>query len=954
MSRRTTELLLILAATPPVLLLYAMFVTNTGALPNFQTLAVPLGLALAFAIAHVSIRFLAPEADPAILPIVFVLSGIGITFVTRLAPALALKQVVWLFLSIAAMIAVLVLIRNLEELSKYRYTTIIIGLLLLISPVFLGYERWGSKLWIRVGDLFTFQPGELAKLFIVLFLAAFFAKNREALAISKRSILGIQFPDPRMLLPVVGMWSISLLIVVFERDLGSALLFFTLFMLMIYTATGRVSYVLIGLVLLGIGGFAAYQLFSHVQTRFDIWLKPFSDPSGKGLQIVQSLFSLADGGLIGTGIGRGLPDKIPVVESDFIFSAIGEEMGLLGGAAVVLLFMVFAVRGFLTASRAKSDMAAFTAVGLTTAISMQAFIIIGGVTKLIPLTGITLPFMSQGGTSLLTSFMIVALLLRCGDSGTGYEAELAGDGISSASQSPDRGPSFAAFTQLVPSSTNAGGSHSFKQRYSTPESGVLGRIALGRRLTTLVSFFTLCFAIIIANLTYIQVIKAQEYRSMSINNHTIAKASYVERGSILTSDGVTLAQSEQTDKGTYVRKYPQGDLAAHAVGYISNRFGASGIEATQNDTLTGHANYSTWEGALNALAGKTPPGNDVVLTINSTIQRSAQRALSGVKGAIVVMDPRTGAILALASSPTYDNSQLADLIAGNDASKNDALYNRATNALYPPGSTFKVVTLAAALDSGAATLDSTYSAPSSLSIGGAPVTNSGGASYGRMDLRRAFAKSANTVFGQVATEVGPDTLVEYARRFGYGSVIGTGINVKASLMPNPKEMTKWETAWAGCGQPVGQHESPAGPQSTALQNCVVAAAVAQNGVAVEPYIVDKILSPEGAVLSTTSPRTIGKTVNDSTAHLLKEAMRAVVDEGTGGKARVKGVEVAGKTGTAETNKERANSLFIGFAPYDTPTVAISVVIEEAEDKTGASVASTVLRAALIAQGVISS
>ncbi len=938
MTKRNTELLLLCGAIPPVILLYAMFVLNTGASVNFQTLIVPIGLALAFAVAHVAVRFLAPQADPALLPLVFALSGIGITFVTRLAPQLAIRQVAWLFLSIAAMIVVLLLIRSIESLSKYRYSIMAFGLILLISPVFIGVERWGSKLWIDVGSLFSFQPGELAKPLIVLFLAAYLSANRELLAISERSILGFKIPQLRTLIPIVLMWLISLIIVVFERDLGSALLFFGLFLLMIYTATGRFDYTLIGILLLAFGAWCAYHIFGHVKTRFDIWLDPFLDPSNKGLQIVQSLYSLADGGLIGTGIGRGMPTKIPVVESDFIFSAIGEEMGLLGGAAVILLYILFAVRGFLTASRAKSDMAAFSAVGLTSAISLQAFIIIGGVTRLIPLTGITLPFMSQGGTSLLSSFMIVAILLRCGDSATGHETELSGDGIGD----------IQVGDKIKPSASH---SIKLKDRFNTPESGVLGRIALGRRLTMILSFFTLCFALLIGNLTYIQVIKASEYKSMPGNNHTIARASFIERGSILSADGLSLAESVQQEDGSYKRSYPQGDLASHVLGYVSTRFGTSGIEANQNEVLTGRASYANLTDALEALSGRTPPGNDVVLTLNSQVQRAAQRALAGVKGAVVVMDPRNGAVLAMASSPTYEADNIAEILDSGD-SNNDSLFNRATNALYAPGSTFKVVTLAAALDSGTASLDSRYDGSGPMDIGGAKVSNFGGASYGRVDLKTATAKSINTVFGQLATQLGPEKLVDYAHKFGYGNQMGSGFTAKSSLMPLPKEMSVWETAWAGCGQPVGQHESPAGPQTTMVQNCIVAATIANGGIAMEPYLVDKILSPEGEIISTNSPRTLGKVISASTAEQVRSALKDVVDEGTGKKAQVRGVEVAGKTGTAQTSKKTPDSLFIGFAPYERPSVAISVIVEEAKDRTGASVAAQVLRAALIAQGVI--
>lgn len=935
MNKRTAELLLLCAAIPPVLLLYALYVINAGMMLNLQTLIVPLGLALAFTVAHLAIRFLAPDTDSAFLPLVFVLSGIGITFVTRLAPQLAIKQVAWLFLSIAAMILVLILVRSLENLTRYRYTIITIGLILLISPVFFGVERWGSKLWIEFGGLFSFQPGELAKPLIVLFLAAYLSSNREGLAYAEYQVLGLKIPPIRTLIPLLLMWIISLIIVVFERDLGSAVLFFGLFLLMIFTATGRISYTIIGCVLLVIGAFVAYKSFGHVRVRFDIWLDPFVDPSNKGLQIVQSLYSLADGGLFGSGIGRGMPTKIPVVESDFIFSAIGEEMGLLGASAIILLYMLFAIRGFLTAARAKSDMAAFCAVGLTTAISLQAFIIIGGVTRLIPLTGITLPFMSQGGTSLLTSFMIVGLLLRCADSGTGIETELVGEGV----QEP----------KLT-------GSHSINinERFSNLESGVLGRVTLGKRLTVLLSFFTLCFAVLIGNLTYIQVVKASEYQEMPGNNHRIAKASYIERGSILSSDGVVLAQSIQNENGSYSRDYPQGNLAAHVIGYDTVRFGSAGIESSQNEILTGRASYATWNDALEAMAGRTPPGNDVVLTINSQIQRAAQQALNGVKGAVVVMDPHTGAVLALASSPGFNNADIQDILdSGN--SNNDSLFNRATSALYAPGSTFKAVVLAAALDSGASHLDAKFDGSSPMEIGGSKVTNYAGKSFGLVDLQYATAQSINTVFGQVAVKLGPEKLVEYAHKFGYGQQIGAdGISAKTSLMPLPKEMSVWETAWAGCGQPVGNHASPAGPQTTILQNCLVISAIANGGVVMDPHVVERILSPEGKIVSETSPRTMGKAISSAANEQVKLALKSVVDEGTGTKARVKGVEIAGKTGTAQTSNKTPDSLFIGFAPYDKPSVAISVIVEEAKDRTGAQVASQVLRAALISQGIIRS
>lgn len=938
MSRRTTELLLLIAAAFPVTLLYAMYVVTTGAALSFQTLAVPLGLFAAFAAAHIGVRIFAPGADPAVLPVVFTLSGIGITFVTRLQPDASLGQVIFLFLGVALMVGTLAVVKNLEVVKRYKYVLGIAGIILLVLPMFIGTEIYGSKLWIKIGG-FQFQPGEFAKVLIVLFLAGYLAENRELLSISNRTVLGIKFPRLRLLYPLFIVWGVCLLVVAFERDLGSALLFYTIFLIMLYVATGRVSYVIIGLALLAVGAFGMYQIMSHVQVRVAIWLDPFSDAQNLGYQIVQSLFSLADGGLAGVGIGKGMADIIPVVASDMIFAAIGEEMGLLGGSAVLLLFMLFAVRGLTTAARAKSDLAAFSAAGLTAAISFQAFTIVGGVTKLIPLTGVTLPFMSQGGSSLLASFVIVALLLRAGDEATGRSTEIANTSTDLAT---------AGYR------TTVRGSHMRRPALDTPESGLLGRVALANRLTRTVFLFTALFAVLIGNITYIQVIKASEYQDMPSNNHTINKARFIKRGSIITADGLTLAESIQQADGTYARSYPNGNLAAHVVGYYSQQYGTMGIENTQNDTLTGSKDYSSWQNALNSLAGISEPGNSVQLTIDSRIQRTAEQALAGRMGAIVALDPRSGAVLAWASAPTFDNTNIQAAIEAANASggADTSMYDRATLALYTPGSTFKVLTLASALENGLATLDTTYDSPGRMEIGGADVVSIGERGHGKISLAKAFALSSNTVFGQVADGLGAEKLVATARAFGYGQQLGLDFTTAASVMPNPEEMTEWELAWAGAGQPVGQGHTP-GPQATVMQNALMAATIANNGIAMNPYVVSQILAPDGTVLKTTRGHSLGQAVGSGTAEQVKQAMLDVVQNGTGSAAAIAGVKVAGKTGTAETNNANANSTFVGFAPYDTPTVAIAVVIEQNAkgEESAAAVGGQVLRAALATQGL---
>lgn len=920
MTRRNIELVLLCVAAPIVVLLFAMIAINDGEALSINTLGVPLGIFVAFVIAHLAVRKFAPGADPALLPISFALSGIGIAFITRLAPTaantnIAINQVMWLFLGVACMIVVLAVVRNLDKIANYKYTLMIIGFLLLLSPLLpgIGTEIYGSRIWLEIGGL-SFQPGEIAKIVIVLFLAGYLAQNREMLSVFTWRVGPFRLPDIRTLLPLLLMWGIALVIVVFEKDLGSALVFFSVFLVMLYVATGKKFYLVISLILIAIGGVGAFTFFDHVQVRVNTWLDPFADAQDTGYQLVQAIYSIADGDLFGVGIGRGLAEQIPVVESDFIFALISEEIGLLGAAGVLLLFLCFAVRGFVTAARAKSDVSSFVAVGLTAMIVLQAFIIVGGVTRLIPLTGLTLPFISQGGSSLLASFIAVGFLLRCGDEGTGVGTEI---------------------------TSGTGSLHA---------NSVLGRVSLGKRLTHSMLFCSLLFAALVANLTLIMVVQADYYQNMAGNNHTIAKEMRNERGTISTYDGTVLAQSVPQEDGSYERVYPAGDLASHVVGYASTRFGTSGIESSYNDTLKGQENFATWTDMLNSLAGSGTTGNDVTLTLNSTIQQAAQDALAGEKGACVVMDPETGAVLALASSPTYDAGDIESLLeqAGSSTDNDDSsLVNRATSALYAPGSTFKIVSLATALENNVASEDTVFSAPGTLEIGNAEVSNFDDTNYGDITLARATEVSSNTVFGQLGVDMGADMLVEGANKFGFDTEIEFPLTLYTSLMPDPDDMSEWGTAWAAAGEPVGQ----AGPNVTVLEMALVGSAIANDGVIMQPYLVDGIYNATGERSFTAEPTRLMQAVSSATAERVRNVLQGVVENGTGTAAAISGTTVAGKTGTAE-NPNGDDSWFVGMAPADDPKVVVSIIIENGGSGTATEKAQNVLKTALEVQGLL--
>lgn len=890
-SRRNRELILLIAAALPALLIFALVGAQASKNFSWEYLTVPLCLFGLFAAAHIALRYLAPNADPALLPIAFLLCSIGVAFITRLSPDKAFTQIAWLFISIIALIAVLAFVPSLERLGTYKYILMTVGIVLMMLPAFIGREINGSKLWLRLGPL-SIQPGEIARILIILFLAAYLAENREMLSISTRKFLGIPLPELKTLGPLVFMWAISFLVLIAEKDLGSSLLFFCIFLIMLYCATGRLSYVLIGLALFAAGAVVAYMMFGHVQTRVDIWLHPFKDPAGKAYQLVQSLFAFADGGLFGKGIGAGLPTRIPFVDTDFIFAAIGEEMGFLGAAGIIIAFLTFVFRGLSIASRAKSDMASFTALGLTASIGIQVFVIVGGVTGLIPLTGITVPFMSRGGSSMLSTFILLALLLRAGDESTGLASELM-----------QTGKGMAA----------------------------LGRVSLIKRLSTVGIFFSLLLISLIANLTWIQVIHARSLQNNVANTRGLLKEKYIARGSITTHDNVVLAESVKQEDGTYKRVYPKDALAAHTVGYYSPKYGRSGIERVANDALNGTRTFNSFNDVIAAATNQPVQGNKVKLTIDSRVQKAAQKALeSGTgKGAIVVMNPKNGAVLAAASNPSFDPSTVTKDWTKLNTDTNAPLLDRSRQTLLAPGSTFKVVTLTGAYANDVAKPDSLYKAPAKMDIGNAPVTNFESSAYAKTTLKQATAKSINTVFGQVAVKLGPERLVDQAQKFGFDKKIPYELPVQISLMPLPSEMTTWETAWAGIGQPVGEHASPAGPQATVFQMALVAAGLANDGKVMKPYVIESIGTNKGAnPFGTAGGSTFSTACSADVANEVTDAMKSVINEGSGRGAKLPDVQVAGKTGTAEIGKTKTpNAWFIAFAPADNPQVALAIMLE---------------------------
>ena len=430
-TRRNTELgLLIVAWAVGCLGVMQIGWASGDGLPQrlWVTVGIVVGLSLAM---HIVVRWKATYADPILLPVTTLLTILGLTMIYRIDVAAALRaarndappptpdvyaQLTWYAVATVLFIAVLILVTDHRRLQRYTYTCGLVGIVLLVLPMlpFIGATINGATLWVRIGGQ-SFQPGEAAKILLTIFFAGYLVVKRDSLALVRRKVLGIGFPRARDLGPIVIAWVVSLGVLVFERDLGTSLLFFGLFVGMLYIATQRRSWVIIGGLLFAGGAVLSYFLFSHVKLRVTVWLDPWTYANDEGYQIAQSLYGFANGGVTGAGLGQGFPSFVPFANTDFIVAALGEELGLTGLFAIILCYAIIVERSLRTSISVRDAFGQLLAAGFSIVFALQCFVIIGGVTRLIPLTGLTTPFLSYGGSSLIANWVIIALLLRISD-----------------------------------------------------------------------------------------------------------------------------------------------------------------------------------------------------------------------------------------------------------------------------------------------------------------------------------------------------------------------------------------------------------------------------------------------------------------------------------------------------------------------------------------------------------
>ncbi|MGB2895208.1 MAG: FtsW/RodA/SpoVE family cell cycle protein [Anaerolineales bacterium] len=592
-----------------------------------------------------ALRRINPERDPTLLPTAFLLAGWGLLVIWRLFPSFGFRQTGWFIVGITVLYAVLHGDRHLSWLRRYRYVWMTVGLMLMVFTLVFGTHPTGGepRLWLGCCGVYL-QPSEPLRLLLVAFLASFLNDK-------------LRFTFPRKdglqsfstLLPLIIIWSLSVVLLIVQRDLGMGMLFLALLSLLLYLATGRWQIIVLASISGILAGTMGYFLFDVVSQRIMAWINPWPDPIGGSYQLVQSLIALGSGGVIGRGFGLGSPGFIPAVHTDFIFTAIIEEFGLLGGLAVIALFAVLVSRGLRVAFHSRDPFRALLSAGISISIGLQAVLIIGGNIRLLPLVGVTLPFVSYGGSSLVTSFILLGILLLL--SGKTERNEI--------------------FT---------------------------------RPLTALHYGSLIAWGMLALTLGWWTVYRAPVLVNRTDNPRRVVEDLYTKRGSIVDETGEMLAESTGSP-GSYQRFYPHPESTT-VIGYYSHTYGLSGLESVMDGLLRGREGdnpMGIWWSELTS--GHPPPGSDLRLTFDHRVQKAAADQLSGYQGGLVLLEAQSGDILAMVSSPSYDPNRFDQEwqdIATDPASP---LLNRVTQGKYQPGAVLSPYLLAWSMQMGIAETD---------------------------------------------------------------------------------------------------------------------------------------------------------------------------------------------------------------------------------------------------------
>ena len=821
-----------------------------------------------------------PNINKALINNMALLLSIGFIILSRLDFDKAIKQFAIVALSLIIGMFVPFIIRKIPGLKDISYVYAGIGLILLLTVLILGQATHGSKISYTIGGI-TFQPSELVKILYVFCIAAMLGKAKSFVDICVATAVA----------------ATHVLILVFSRDLGSALIFFITYICVLFIATR--SYIFLGAGLLtGVAGaLLSYKVFRHVQVRIQAFRDPFTTIDNQGYQISQSLFALGHGNFFGTGLSKGIPGDIPFVESDFIFSAVAEEMGTVFAVCMLLVCLSSFIIMMRTCMSAEGRFARLLAGGFGVLYIFQVFLTVGGGIKFIPLTGVTLPFVSYGGTSVLASVIIF------------YAVESV-----IIKHRENEYKEYMAARKHV-----AGRDYDYEEDDEAYEPAVR-KARTVETWITVGTFLAAYLAMIIYLCIYVGT-HEQVLITNSYNSRQKLLAAENIRGTIYDRGGKVLAQTVKNEQGKEVRQYPYGNLFAHSVGFSTK--GKSGIEAAENYYLL-NSNIPFSEKVENDMAGKKNPGNDVYTSLDYNLQKVASDSIGVCKGAVIVSEVKTGRILAMVSKPDFDPNTVADNWSRYTAntSGDSVLLNRATQGLYAPGSTFKIATTLEYIRENPDTFaDYTYDCSGRFKRDDISINCYHGSVHGHEDLKASFAKSCNSSFANIGLSLNRGEYGKTLNKLMFNQKLPVELNYTVSNLDVNKDTTDAEMAQISIGQgPVG---------ITPIQLHMITNAIANKGKVMKPYMIDRVIDAHGNILKQNEPEEYKELMSEDEAATLTELMTAVVTDGTGRKLKSEYYQAAGKTGSAEFGggADDSHAWFTGFAPADDPEISVTIIVE---------------------------
>ncbi len=829
-----------------------------------------------FVVFFVVFRAFYKNINSALLNNISFLLTISFVIMTRLSFERAIRQFVIAFFALFLMMIVpfvFVKIKKLKEnLPFLTYLYSIVGLFLLILVYLLGKVVYGAKISLSIGG-FSFQPFEFVKILYVFFLANTLAKLKYS------NKLNIFNKDLIISALIAGL---HVIILVLSKDLGTALILFITYVFLIYNATSKKLLLAIGLFLFSLASYMSYLIFDHVKVRVDVWLDPFSDIAGKGYQLTQSLFAIGTGGFFGMGLGKGTPKKIPVVYEDFIFSAISEELGSVFGVFLILICLSTFIIILRVAINEKDYANKYICVGIATIYIFQTFLTIGGAIKFIPSTGVTLPFISYGGTSLIASFISIGVINAI-----------------SISQSYEKNE---------------------KHKTRTTKKS----ININQSIVATIYSFGAVFIMMSVFLSYFVQYKAPVIINNPYNSRQDIFAEYVKRGKIYSRDYKVLAMT-LAENNNEIRKYPYNNLFSHVVGI--NDFGKTGIESYYNFELLS-SNTGYLERFYNELNGKKSEGNNVITTFDIGLQQLASDVLGEHKGSIIITNPLNGEILAMLSKPDFNPNTINETYEDIISDKNDtSMLNRSTQGLYTPGSVFKIFTLAEFINQNNNYNDYSYNCTSVIQNENYKISCHNHATHGKVDLIKSIAFSCNTSF----VNLGLSLDLERFRKNNYSLLFNKNLELDFTVEKSQFLLDSNSTEFEIAQTVIGQGKTLVTPMHMAM----ITNALANKGKLMKPHYISSIESYLGDTIKNYKPIEYDILFNLEDAEFINKALRQAVVSGT---ARVLNSELYtayGKTGTAQTDESlRTNSWFTGYSNLKDDinnTIAITIVIEDLQN-----------------------